>query len=182
MCCVRKQRACSHYGAPRSQCVCCGACGLFSRVRLRRVGVPGQRPADARHPTLRVDTLPPQGSYIHRTHLPHFHRLSEEEVYRGSRGSTAQRSLCKPLLSAVSWIWSCEEQEKTQRLPARMEYYLLQMSKNTCRKSIRLAGTPQLLKCRKKTAGSQRERQEQDFQPESRENAKAESARNNAKN
>ena len=49
--------------------------------------------------------------------LPLFHRPSGVEGYQGSRGSTAQRSLCKPLSLAASWVRSCEEQKKLRGYP-----------------------------------------------------------------
>ena len=55
------------------------------------------------------------------------------ETYQGSRGSTAQRSLCMPLTSAASGIWSCEEQKMTWT----------KLFKTTCCRSLHLAGTPQ---------------------------------------
>ena len=70
----------------------------------------------------------PKGRHAPTAGRPHMHphttllsstNHSGGENYQGSRGSTAQRSLRKPLPLAFSWIWSCEDQ-KTPRLPARM--------------------------------------------------------------
>ena len=53
-----------------------------------------------------------------RPHTPAHHLPSSTNLPRGGqlriRGSTARRSLCKPLLSAVSWIWSCECQKNSE--------------------------------------------------------------------
>ena len=57
------------------------------------------------------------------------------ENYQGSRGSTAQRSLRKPLPLAFSWIWSCEDQKNSEAtrqdgklLAANVSNYMPQIS------------------------------------------------------
>ena len=150
-CRVLVPRACLHGGAARSQCVYCGACGTFSRVGLARVGVPWQRPARSRTPTLRVDTSPPRGDHIHHhtaslssTDLPG--RRSTEDP-----GAPLLSGVCvKPLLSAASRIWSCEDQKNSEAARQDEKNYWRQMPKTTIRKSFHLAGTKQLGKCRKK--------------------------------
>ena len=112
--CVRAVRAEHALGV-----VWCDACERrpFSRVGnyARRLSL-GE--AWTHHtPTLRVDALPPRGASTHiscttvRCDLSSTNH-SGGENYQGSRGSTAQRSLRKPLPLAFSWIWSCEESEK----------------------------------------------------------------------
>ena len=65
----------------------------FSRVGLARVGVPRQRPAKSRTPTLRVDTSPPRGDHIHQ----HTTCLSSTDL----PGGRATEDPGAPLLSAV---------------------------------------------------------------------------------
>ena len=68
------------------------------------------------------------------------------------RGGRTTKDPGAPLLSAVCVSPSpwhspgsgAAKIRKTPRLPARMGNYLRQMSKTTCRKSLHLAGTPQL--------------------------------------
>ena len=115
------------------------ACGCVARVRgaqvQRALGVcvvvrvvtrsfiargeiarrsPSAERGDGHTPTLRVDT--------HRRRAPHAHThntcltptdLPGGETHQGSRGSTDQRSLCKLLPLAASWIWSYEGQKNS---------------------------------------------------------------------
>ena len=93
----------------------------------------------------------PKGRHTPTAGRPHMHphttllsstNHSGGENYQGSRGSTAQRSLRKPLPLAFSWIWSCEDQKNSEATR--------QDGKTTCRKSLHLAGTPQLGKAAKR--------------------------------
>ena len=74
-------------------------------------------------PTLRVDALPPRGASTRISCTTVRCDLSSTnhsggggggENYQGSRGSTGQRSLRKPLPLAFSWIWSCEDQKNSE--------------------------------------------------------------------
>ena len=65
----------------------------------------------------------PKGRHAPTAGRPHMHphttllsstNHSGGENYQGSRGSTAQRSLRKPLPLAFSWIWSCEDQKNSE--------------------------------------------------------------------
>ena len=70
------------------------------------------------------------------------------ESYQGSRDSTARRSLCKPLPLAASWIWSCEDQFFLGRRRPSGKLLAANAVTTHC-KSLHLADTPQLRKCRK---------------------------------
>ena len=91
-----------------------------------------------------------------------FHRLSEKEACRGSQGSTAQRSLCKPLLSAASWIRSCEDRKNSEATHQVRKLHAANV-KTTCRKSLHLAGTLQLGKCRENGQNTKPRRNRQKY-------------------
>ena len=114
----------------------------------------GRGRQNAAPPTLRVDTSPSRRDH---THTPTHHAVSVAHLPQTFQGERATKDPGAPLLSAVfvsSSPWQppgsgAAKIRKTPRLPARMENYLQQMPKTICHKSLHLAGTPQLGKCRK---------------------------------
>ena len=127
-----------------SVCVLWCMWSLFSRVGLARVRVPWQSPAKSRTPTPRVDTSPPRSDHIHQhTTCPYSTDLP---------GGRAAKDPGAPLLSAVCVSLSSPQPPGSGAAKIRhtwMENYLRQMPETTCHKSLHLAGTAQLGKCRK---------------------------------
>ena len=101
-----------------SVCVLWCTWSLFSRVGLARDRVLWQRPAKCRTPTLTVDTFPPRSDHVnqHTTCPP----STDLPVRRPAQNPEAPL-LCAVrvslLLSAASWIWSCEDQKKLRGYP-----------------------------------------------------------------
>ena len=127
---------------------------LFRARGTLRVGCPSaRRGVDTPHPNPKGRRTP-TARCLH-THFLH-HRPMRPLFHQPFRGGRTTKDPGAPLLSAVCVSPSplhspgsgAAKIRKTPRLPARMGNYLRQMSKTTCRKSLHLAGTPQLGKCR----------------------------------
>ena len=108
---------------------------------------PSAEAGRCRTPTLRVDTPPPQeGPTCTRT--PHSSlppTIPGGRTTKGSRGSTAQRSLRKPLPLALSWIWSCEDQNNSEATrqdgklhAANLSTWRVPRSSGNCRKTAQI--------------------------------------------
>ena len=99
---------------------------------------------------------------LRRDHIHHYTTCLSSTDLPGGRSTEDPGA---PLLSAVCVSPSSQQPpgsgaakiRKTTRLPTRMENYKQQVSKTTCRKSLHLAGTPQLGKCLE-TASSQKKK------------------------
>ena len=108
------------------------------RVRLRGVRrLPHPNPKGRHVPTARRLNMHQHTTCLTPTDLP------GERLAKGPGGSTTQRSLSKPLLSAASWIWSCEGQKNSEATRQDGKMHEPKVLTNTCRKSLHLAGTPQ---------------------------------------
>ena len=136
--CACATRVFARWCCALSVCVLWCMWSIFARGVSARVGVPRPRPAKNRTPTLRVDTTPPRGDHIHQhtTSLPSTD-LPGWEVHWGSRGSTALRSLCKPLLCLLDL--ELRRSEKLRGYPPGWNNYRQQMPQTTCCKSFLLA-------------------------------------------
>ena len=88
-----------------SVCVCVVPSPRGVQARLGPLAEAGGMP----HPNTKGSTR-----LHHSLCCPSCTNSSGSESYQGSRGSTAQRSLSKPLSVASSWIRSCEDQKNSE--------------------------------------------------------------------
>ena len=150
--CPCDARVCTAVQRTLSVCVLWCMQTLFSRVGLRRVTESfGRGRQKCRTPTLRVDTFPPRSDHVnqHTTCLS-FHRLSEGRRPAEDPGAPPLSAVCVSPSSQQPPGSGAAKTGKTPRLPTRLRKLHAANVKITCRKSLHLAGTPQLGKCRRK--------------------------------
>ena len=131
--CVRRRCVCR--GVARSRCVCCGAFGPFGEDCASESPSGGRPMPDPNPKGRHAPTAGRLHMHQHTTCLSPTDLPVRETCWR-SRGSTARRSLCKPLTENAS----------------QDENYLRQMSKITRRKSLHLTDTRQHENCENTTS------------------------------